>query len=338
MFGKVIFRIGLGVFLLAFVACSASKTAASKDTEKVNQAKVAPASAGESGKVESDASEVIVGVGDEKLTMQHIEWMEPNATSKRMAQLAKWWIENELLYAEAEKRGVTKQPRVQFLAEIMRRNTFRYEMVKSIQDVVKVTDEEALAYYEKNKDVDKWMMQPGYLDFSHIRTRTRNEAQAVLKRIKAGENINELAKQLSIYHDAKRGGRAEKYMYRTVRRRFSINFFKALVAAKEGELVGPIEVQEGGSYEVAVKTGHVKPAPMPFEKAKEKVKGHLEQIEKDKVSEALLDSLKKEAADKIIKSPRLIEAEKAIDERARKSKSAPPEPKSEPAKPTSPQN
>jgi parvulin-like peptidyl-prolyl isomerase len=165
---------------------------------------------------------------------------------------------------------------------------------------------------------------PGKLSFSHIRTETLEEAQTVLEKLKAGENINQLAKNSSTASDAILGGAVKEQDYNQVRRLYSEEFLEKLKAAKEGEFIGPMLVPgRKGNYEVACKDGETKPTPLPFDEVKENLKSQLELTGKRDAYKSLLDSLVKEAADKTVKSPRLIEAEKAVLEQPQMSTRAP---------------
>lgn len=316
MFHKIIFRVILCVLLLTIASCSAPETITSRGTAEVSGAETTKA---ESEKVGSDASEVIIRLGDKKLTVQQVKWMQPNAAGPQIAMLADWWLENELLYAEAKRRGITKERKAKFLAEVMRRRGFAQELRTQVWDAVKISEESILAYYEKNKKTDRNLQRPGRLSFSHIRTKTLEEAQAVLERIKAGEDINELAKELSIDDDAKKGGVVKKRMYKTIRRKFGNEFFEALEAAKEGELIGPIKAKKDG-YEVARQERKIEPEPLPFEKVKDSIKTQLQRTEKDKTLKSLLDSLKKEADDKIVRSPLIIQTRTSGIEKSKEGK------------------
>ena len=311
MLCKIIFRVGLCVVLLAIASCSAPETITSKETAEVSRVETAEA---KSEEAESRASEVIISLGDKKLTMQQVKWVLPGADNQRTAKFANWWLENELLYAEAEKRGVTKEPKAKFIAELMKKKAFSQELVLRVKDAVKISDEKVRDYYETNKDTDFRLKQPGYLNFSHIRTKTLEEAQTVLERIKAGEDINKLAKELSIYGDAEKGGAAKKYVYRTIKRRFGNKFFEAIVAVEKGELIGPIKVGDN-AYEVARQEGKIEPKPLPFEKVKEQIRVKLPRIESGKVFGSLVDSLKEEAANKIVKSPLITQTEKPVGDK-----------------------
>jgi peptidylprolyl isomerase len=315
MLYKAVLRVTLFIILLTFASCSRPVTTTPRDIEEVGEAEITEAKEIETPEVRdigtarggpeepnSDASVVIISLGDNELTMEQIKWVHPSATDYQIASFVKWWLDNELLYAEAEKRGIADEPKAKFLAELMRKNVFQKELVTRLQDTVKVTDEDVLAYYEKNKQTNPKLMGSGYLGFCHIRTKTLEEAQQVLDRIKAGEKIDDLV--------TRRTGIIDKVTYQHVRARFGTKFFEAIVAAAEGEVIGPIEVKPG-HYEVARKDSETKPAPLPFEQLKDNLKSQLERTEKQKVVRDLLDSLKEKTADKIVKSTRLIEAEKS---------------------------
>ena len=296
MFCKVVFRVGLCMFLLTAASCSAPEA-------------VTPKSAPETTVKDVSGSEVIISLGDKKLTMQQVEWMQPGADKNTIAKVADWWLGNELLYAEAESRGITGQPKAKFLAELMAKKSFVQQLASQVNDAVKISDEKVLAYYEENKETDPRLKQSGYLSFSHIRTKTQEQAQAALERIKAGEDINELAKELSIHNDAKKGGVAKKYMYKTAKRRFGEEFFAAMTAAKKDDLIGPVKAK-GNTYEIARLEGKTEPKILPFEKAKGQIKAKLERTEKSRAFKSLLDTLKENAGDKIVKSPRAIQSGK----------------------------
>jgi hypothetical protein len=315
MLCKAILKAGLCVLIVACARSSAVENEDSNNALDANKPKVAP-TATEAAKKEADngASEVIVRLGNDKLTMKEIRWRFPEPDNPQIAALANMWLETELLYREADKRGVTNDPRAKFFADIMRKTAFAEELRREVQESVKISDEDVLAYYEKNKNTDAKLQTRGDLTFSHIRTKSLAEAQACLNRLKAGENINELAKKLSSAPDARRGGTVKELSYITTERRYSREFMEKLRSAKEGEIIGPVAVGRD-NYEVARKDGETKPVPLPFADVKDKLKSQLERTKSQESLKSLMDSLKKTAADQIVKSPRLIEAEKAAPER-----------------------
>jgi len=62
--------------------------------------------------------EVIISYGDKKLTMRHIEYLQPKADAKTIKKIADWWLTTQLLAEEAAKRGVTQDPAVRLRADL----------------------------------------------------------------------------------------------------------------------------------------------------------------------------------------------------------------------------
>jgi parvulin-like peptidyl-prolyl isomerase len=95
-----------------------------------------------------------------------------------------------------------------------------------------------------------------------------------------------------------------------IQRIYGVKLNEALLAAKEGELIGPVK-NDDGTCEVARLDNKTEPQITPFETVKEQLRARLERTEKGNAFKSLLDSLRKNAADKVVKSPRIIEAEKS---------------------------
>ena len=304
MFCKVLFRTGLCLFLLTVASCETpEKKPSSSATIKIETKETA-----------GNQSEVIIRFGNEKLTRQQAEWMQPGADDQKLAELAGWWLDNELLYAQAQKRKITDDPKIQFLAELMRKQVYSKEIGLQVQQAVKIDDEKLKAYYEETKTTDPRLSPPALFSFSHIKTKTVEDAQKALERIKAGEDMNSLAMELSIHPDGKTGGTVKKTNSATIQRVYGAKLNETLLAAKQGELIGPVK-NDDGTYEVARLDNKTEPQIIPFEKVKDQFRAKLERTEKSNAFKSLLDSLRKDAAGKVIKSPRIIGAEKSSAEK-----------------------
>jgi len=317
MYFKKTLKTCLVLFLLAAVTCSASETTSLENTTKMDKTSFV---GGLGREFKGNPSDVLVSLGDKKLTLEQIKWMEPDADEQKVIYLANWWLEDELLLAEAEKRGITEEPKMKFLAELIKKKEISKELVLRVRNSISmVSDKEVLDYYEKNKNDNTELMQPGYLSFSHIRTETLEQAQAVAEKIKAGEDIGELAKKLSIYGDAKNGGQARKYLYNTVKERFGDEFFEAIMAVEKDRLIGPVKVKKD-AYEVARLENKTEPKPLPFEKVKDQIRLKLQREASDNAFDSLLNSLKKQAADKIVMSPLITQTGKSEAQKDQKDK------------------
>ena len=89
-------------------------------------------------------------------------------------------------------------------------------------------------------------------------------------------------------------------------------------------MIGPIK-SNNGKFEVARLDKKVEDNARPLKEVKNKIKVTLDRTEKDKAFKTFMDSLKEKSPDKIVKSSRMIEAEKAAEEEAKKAaENAPP--------------
>ncbi len=90
----------------------------------------------------------------------------------------------------------------------------------------------------------------GKLRASHILVKTSTEAQAILKRLDAGEDFKKLAAELSSCPSKKRGGDLDWFLKGAM----APEFEKAVIAAKVGELINrPVKTKFG--YHVIKRTG-----------------------------------------------------------------------------------
>ncbi|MBW8000515.1 MAG: hypothetical protein FVQ80_00645 [Planctomycetes bacterium] len=248
-------------------------------------------------KTRKDEPKVIVAIGDEKLTTEHMKWIASDADDERVRKIADRWIRTELMYQQAKKYGIVGRPKTEYLVGRAIKKAYAQQMRKDVREGIVVTDKEIKNFYEAKKGKSKMLTEPGKLSFSHIRTKTLEQAQEVIKRIKAGEDINELAKEISIHNNSQRGGWIDKYAYKVVGDVYGKKFYKALLAASEGGLIGPIKVS-GGFYEVARHEGNLAPRIVPFDediedKIRKSIRSRKSQQKNKKIDEAA-EKLKKE--------------------------------------------
>ena len=114
---RTIFSLFPAVILCCYIASCSTDDTAAKSATRTDAAQIAQPT---SKPALENTSEVIISWKDKKLTLQQISWMYPSTNNKTIARAANWWLENELLYAEAEKRGITKEPKAKFIAELTR--------------------------------------------------------------------------------------------------------------------------------------------------------------------------------------------------------------------------
>jgi peptidyl-prolyl cis-trans isomerase C len=115
------------------------------------------------------------------------------------------WIENELLYQEAKKRGLDKNPEVkirikQAVKDVLVLSLLKDQSAKQIQ----ISDEEAKKFYEQNKDFFK--RDQDEIRASHILFSTQAQAENAYDRIKNGEDFKLLAQELSLDSQTRNSG------------------------------------------------------------------------------------------------------------------------------------
>jgi peptidyl-prolyl cis-trans isomerase C len=245
--------------------------------------------------------EVMAKYDGQTLTLQQIRYIIPAATPESARQLAQQWVDLQMMYEAARERGITNDPKAKLLAQLNSESLFVRELMTKIAEEVNVPDANVREYYDKYKDTDPQLSEPNRLSFAHVRTKTIEEANAVKKRIEAGEDIAVIAKELSITPDAKNGGAVKKMPQMSVARQYGREFANAMTAAAEGEIIGPIKVRDG--FEVARNEGKLASKVYPFDKVRKTIKSNLEQTAKAQATEKFKEELKKQSQSKIYFSP-----------------------------------
>ncbi len=303
----------LATLLFGVVACE-------EQAQKPAPPVVSQEPAAEAVEVSPD-DEVIISYGEEKLTMRHIQYRQPNADARTIKKLADSWLRIQLLFEEAKRRGITEDPLAKSDAKIVARQVYGQALKKAVQNAVQTTEEQMRDYYEKNKESDRRINEPAKLSFTHVASKTLEESQAIFDRVKAGADIVALAKELSIDYDKRKNGAVKNVAETIVSRRFGGEFLNAILYASEGDIIGPVKATlgmgKGERYEVARFEGRVAGGIKSFEEVKDYIEGRLLQTEKRNVVGDLIKSLEEKAADKIFRSERILKVESTGQEPTR---------------------
>jgi EpsD family peptidyl-prolyl cis-trans isomerase len=206
----------------------------------------------------------------------------PSGREKFLEELVK----RELLYQEALKEGLDKDPAYQKKLEDFKKiNLVGILLEKEIESKEKVSDKEIRDYYEKHKEDFAPVSQ---VRLSHIVVNTEEEAQKVLERLKKGEDFAQLAKKISIDTvSAKKGGDLGFFSRGEIPSEFRV------VAArlKTGEISEPIKTKSG--YEIVKVTDKKVGQVIEFDKIKNLISQNL-LAEKQKVLfDSYIEGLKK---------------------------------------------
>ena len=157
---------------------------------------------------------------------------------------------------------------------------------KLMQEDIEISEDEVKAYYEENKaNYD----QPEQVEVSHILVEDKDEANDLLKKIKAGKDFAKLAKENSTDPGSAENGGELGYISKG---EMVEEFEKAAFALKDNEVSDVVKSQYG--YHIIKKTGHKEAKESTYEEFKEDAKEAALSEKIASESETWLEELKKD--------------------------------------------
>ncbi|MDD5439453.1 MAG: peptidylprolyl isomerase [Candidatus Omnitrophica bacterium] len=216
-------------------------------------------------------------------------------------------ISDKLLYGEAIRRGLDKDKEVKEVIDEARKKILIARLIKdTVEDKVKVTDQDVRDYYEKNQ---KEFMTPEILRASHIMVKTEAEANDIVQELARGSNFEDLARSRSIDPSAAKGGDIGYFVVGQL----DPDFEAAAVQMREGELKYVVKTRFG--YHIIKLTERKPPNIERFKDVEERLRHNLLVEKRKKAFNDLVESLKKNARIQINdKSPALASQGKAAPE------------------------
>ena len=170
-------------------------------------------------------------------------------------------VRQQLLVQEAEKIGLTNQKDIQAAVEEFRRTLIVQEVVKNIVRDIKVSDEDAQAFYEQQKNV---LVEPAQWHVREIVVDSQLKANELSVQLLQGADFAETAKQNSIGETAAQGGDLG-----TIAELPFPEMQSALAPLKPGELSGVFKGPKG--YYIVKFEEKKGGAPIPFEEIKKEI-------------------------------------------------------------------
>jgi len=257
------------------------------------------------------ASDILVKVNGQNITKQDAEAFvsatAPNAhyeqlSPEQKALVKKTLVEKALFSELAKKEGIDKTPEFKKNMEKIANELAVNMWMKKQMDSAVVSDSEAKAFYDKNKD--KFLM-PETVHARHILVKSEKEANDIIGQLKGlkgdklKEKFIELAKSKSTGPSGPKGGDLGNFKKGQMVPEFS----KAVWALNPGEITTkPVKTQFG--YHVIYLEDKTKAQPVPYETVKNKIVATLKQqefakkiseIAKELRSKAKIEDLSKEA-------------------------------------------
>lgn len=195
-------------------------------------------------------------------------------------------VDVKMLAYEAKRRGLENQPDVQLKLEYLTDQLLAKELEDSAVDALEVSDKDLQAYYDEHKDR---FSTPERVRARHILLKDKAKAEAVLARVKKGEDFAAVAQDVSEGPSAKKGGDLGWF----ARGRMDKDFEKAAFDLKEGEISGVVKSSFG--YHIIKLEGRREAQVKDFDD----VKGSIERIVRQEMRRTALDGLREKVRDEV---------------------------------------
>jgi len=226
----------------------------------------------------SNASDILVSVNGKNITKQDAEtfvnatspqthFSQLDATQQKM--VVDRLIEKELFTEQAKKDGIDKKPEFQKNMEKIKEELSVNMWMKTQMDNIVVSDSEAKAFYDKNKDK---FMQKESVHARHILVKDEKEAQGIIDEMKGlkGDALKTkfiaLAKSKSTGPSGPKGGDLGSF----AKGQMVPEFSKAVWALPVGTITTkPVKTQFG--YHVIYLEGKQAETVTPYDKVKDKI-------------------------------------------------------------------
>ena len=149
-----------------------------------------------------DERYVVAKVEDESLTIQELMAEIPPQIRSRLSgveirEYVLRWINNQVLYHEALEQKLDRRLGFQREFEKLKRELLITKLIEqALSEEVRVTDEEIKAYFDANKE--GFRLTVDLVHAYHVLLGTRKEANAVSRRLRAGEAFAAVFREVSL--------------------------------------------------------------------------------------------------------------------------------------------
>ncbi|MCK4272787.1 peptidyl-prolyl cis-trans isomerase [bacterium] len=153
---------------------------------------------------------VIATVNGARLTLEDLYAEIPpyylnTITQEQKIQFVERWINGELFYQEALRRGLQRETHIKEKIRAAEKNILIADLIQQeLQNRVQVTEQEIGDYYQAH--VDDFTRKADQVRAQQILVPTLVEAQKIRRELEAGEDFTRLASQHSVDPSAEQGG------------------------------------------------------------------------------------------------------------------------------------
>jgi peptidyl-prolyl cis-trans isomerase C len=252
--------------------------------------------------------DVIAKVNGAKLTLEDLYAEIPldyydSVTLEQKRDFIERWINSEVLYQEAMRRGLQRQPETKERLRSSEKNILISELIQQEMSVrTQVSEEEAQAYYRTH--TDEFTRQQDEMRASQILVATLEEANAIRRQIESGADFSRLARERSSDPSSVQGGDLGYFTREDLLSEIS----KAVFSTTPGTLLKPIKTEFG--YHILLVTDFQKAGTIrPFELVQEEIIGRLSREKEQQELDAFLQELRESSS--IVRNEEALGAELA---------------------------
>jgi parvulin-like peptidyl-prolyl isomerase len=237
---------------------------------------------------------VLASVNGDKLTGPELDSLSPEGfqvTRENLPKILDKWVSNTLMYQEALRRGVEKEPQIQAHLKRLERDYLVNELVDRLTTNVKVGQDQEMQYFNQHKDEFSYEVK-----IARIVMADSLMAAQTLAELKAGADFTKLAKERS-QDVALEAGQESRYFARNVgdpRMGGDPAVAEAIFALSPGQISDAVPSQEGYQIIKLADKKKVK-AGVTFPEVRDEIEAILTYRRSQAVVDSVLTSLREKA-------------------------------------------
>lgn len=245
-------------------------------------------------------AKILARVNNQVLTLeefnQQFKEAKPTRYRRRLRpemgqQFVEHWIETELLFQEAIRRGIDESPDLLEKVEEVKKRMITQMLIQEEMNKVEVSDEEVAEYFDRHKGR---FSTPEMIRIKHILVKTEEEAKEIKERLNKGEEFEKLAREKSTDMRTKgRGGDLGFIDRRRYQRRFGRSFINAAFSLEKSEVSQPVRSRLG--YHLIKLEEKREAGQQPLDQVRERVERGALSEKKMKTRQEFIESLQKKA-------------------------------------------
>jgi peptidyl-prolyl cis-trans isomerase C len=236
----------------------------------------------------------LASVNGDKLTAQELDSLSPagfQITRENLPKILDKWVSNSLMYQEAVRRGIDKEPQVQDHIKRLERDYLVNDLLDRLTSGVKVGQDQEMQYFNQHKDEFTYEVK-----IARIVMADSLKAAQTLAELKSGADFTKLAKERS-QDVALEAGQESRYFARSIgdpRTGGDPAVAEAIFALSTGQISDVVPSQEG--YQIIKLTDKKKvKADVTFADVKDEIEAILSYRQSQVMVDSVLTALREKA-------------------------------------------